>query len=329
VSDEEQQGSGSSGSGQDRDRFVECAKALRAALDKAIAAKLGGALWRVLAAVIELTVTWSKLEDEVYLAQIARIAGMHDGEGNARPGDVKRVAHSLKQLRDAGIITYVPSRRHGQKSRIGLVPADGSVGSAPEMGSEIDPPSLEASTSPSTNEERDTPPGGIPLLRKAGLEEEVEEASSEGESDRVLDGGAVPPPRLLTTPTSPSKTGDVDNEEVSVPPVTDPALVDAEPDVGTDGLWDVGVMVRDPDGSEEFDLFQAGLRHEAAIALQDNLGAPYIVRPAEPVLAREPKPPMDREPDPDLETEPEPDLDPDPEPDYGDDEDGWDDDDDA
>jgi phage replication O-like protein O len=95
----------------------------RLVLSRAITARLNGTEWRVLAAVITLTGTYSKPYDRTYVAQIAELAQLDKTD----PA-LKRTKRTLRSLARRNLITYDPSQRDGQKSLIGL--GDPALGSA-------------------------------------------------------------------------------------------------------------------------------------------------------------------------------------------------------
>lgn len=99
--------------------------------------------YAVLLAVQALTASWTRLWDEVYVADVAIVAGMVTATG---AGDAKECGRRLRSLAARGLISYEPSQVKGRPSRIGLatnppaVPSAGTVGGGshgpPETGRE-------------------------------------------------------------------------------------------------------------------------------------------------------------------------------------------------
>lgn len=88
----------------------------RLAQSRAAAAGLRSVELRVFGAVVSLTVMWTKLVDEVYIVQVAELAGIGGSEKNMR----REAGRALGRLAELGIITYAPAAGRGQRSRIGL-----------------------------------------------------------------------------------------------------------------------------------------------------------------------------------------------------------------
>jgi hypothetical protein len=89
---------------------------MRVALQLAVRAGLGRGSWKALAAVLSHVTSYSRIEDDVTLRQLAPIADLSERELGRR----------LKELDAAGIITYTPGRgsRSRIPSRVGLPPGD-------------------------------------------------------------------------------------------------------------------------------------------------------------------------------------------------------------
>lgn len=83
---------------------------MRCAFARASQVRLVQSEWRVLAAVVALTASWSKLEDEAFVAQIAATAKV--GQSTCR--------RALKRLNELGIIAYSGRRGPGQKPLVSL-----------------------------------------------------------------------------------------------------------------------------------------------------------------------------------------------------------------
>jgi ribosomal protein S14 len=97
----------------DRDRYVEVCRAMRLSVERAIETTEGRELprySRVLQAGLAFTAGWSRLGTEVWLPQIAELAGV----------DEKRTADLLALADRRGVLAWRPSRRRGAPSWIGL-----------------------------------------------------------------------------------------------------------------------------------------------------------------------------------------------------------------
>jgi hypothetical protein len=138
--------------GRQRVTYAEAGAAARQAIRRATRAKLSGSDWRVLGRVLALTATYSKLTDDVYVAEVAAetLGASEDA--------YRRTLAILRKLRAEGIIEFEGSRGRGKRSRIGL-PAvqekggesypllleEEGVGSHPKKGVESDPPTEKGS----------------------------------------------------------------------------------------------------------------------------------------------------------------------------------------
>jgi hypothetical protein len=92
---------------QARASYAEAGAAMRQAIDRALAASLGPRQWAVVAVVLELTASYSKLSDDLYLAEIAARVFRTD---EPTTWQVKRISADLKDLAAAGIIEREPPR---------------------------------------------------------------------------------------------------------------------------------------------------------------------------------------------------------------------------
>lgn len=112
-------------SDQPRDRYAEVGEAMRVTLAAATRAepKLGINDWRVLSAVLFHTASWSRLEDDTTINQVAIAAfdGALDDAGITDGWRRRRAAESLNTLARAGVITYRARKGPGARVRIGLV----------------------------------------------------------------------------------------------------------------------------------------------------------------------------------------------------------------
>jgi hypothetical protein len=95
--------------------FAEVGRTLRVVLGGATAARLSGTHWRVLAAVVTLTASYSKTTDRTYVAKIADLA-----ELDATDPKLKRTKRALKHLASKGLIRYEPARKHGDQTTISI-----------------------------------------------------------------------------------------------------------------------------------------------------------------------------------------------------------------
>ena len=89
-----------------RARYAEVGEALRLAIDRAIALDLPASGWRVVAAVVSLVASYSRLSDRVYVSQIASRASLSE----------RRTREWLKRLDAAGVLS-VDLRRGGSGDR--------------------------------------------------------------------------------------------------------------------------------------------------------------------------------------------------------------------
>lgn len=122
---------------RERDGLVTVARATRDVLNRAACSEepLRPREWRVLAAVIQLTSTWTKLTDSVYVAIVAAAAGFDPDSKDDR----KVVGQELRSLSERGLIMYRPARGRGSRSMVGIpvpvadviVTADPAVTPAP------------------------------------------------------------------------------------------------------------------------------------------------------------------------------------------------------
>lgn len=92
-----------------REPYADVGRATRAAIDRACAQSDGLSRldWRVLAAVIAQTTTWSRTADFVYLAALACTVYATD---DAEQWMTKKIGQSLRRLRDLGVLGYIPAR---------------------------------------------------------------------------------------------------------------------------------------------------------------------------------------------------------------------------
>lgn len=105
--------------GSRRDPYKAVGAAMRAAMDAACHAEppLRPREWRVLAAVVSITASWSRLEDEVSHGQLQVLTGI---------AERRTLARELRSLAQRGIVMYEPgdSTPGGGRtlSRVGLAP---------------------------------------------------------------------------------------------------------------------------------------------------------------------------------------------------------------
>jgi hypothetical protein len=116
---------------RDRDLMVDVGPAMRATIDRAVAAGITGRQWRVLGALLWWTASYSRLVDDVTHEQIAEHAGIDITTKSWR----KTVARELRALAAAGVIVYVPGRGAGNASTVGVTPVDNT-----DKGGRGDPP---------------------------------------------------------------------------------------------------------------------------------------------------------------------------------------------
>jgi hypothetical protein len=101
-----------------RDGYAVVGAATRQAITRAVNASLTHGELRTLLAVIDLTSSWSRLGDRVYVADVAARARMTP----------RHVRDCLTALATTGIITWAPRRGHSVRSYLAL-PAEGETGS--------------------------------------------------------------------------------------------------------------------------------------------------------------------------------------------------------
>ncbi|MCK9895235.1 hypothetical protein [Frankia sp. AgB32] len=103
----------------DRDDGAEVMRTWRAVSLAAAGARprLPPVEYAVLLAVQALTASWTRLWDEVYVADVAIVAGLMAADGT---GDAKECGRRLRSLAGRGLVSYQPSRIKGRPSRIGL-----------------------------------------------------------------------------------------------------------------------------------------------------------------------------------------------------------------
>jgi hypothetical protein len=97
-----------------RDRYAEVGAAMRLAIGRATAATLSDGKRRVFEAVLSCVASFSRLDDLVYVADVAQVA--HVSERHTRD--------CLASLRDLGIIVWEPKRGQSVRSRLGLPKAE-------------------------------------------------------------------------------------------------------------------------------------------------------------------------------------------------------------
>jgi hypothetical protein len=105
----------------DRVPYAVAGAAMRQAIARALTAELGPRQWRVFAVVLDRTVSWSKLDDRLYLAAIAAEVFELD---EPTPWQIDKVGRDLSALAGAGVIEREPPkagrRRAGAAYRVAL-----------------------------------------------------------------------------------------------------------------------------------------------------------------------------------------------------------------
>jgi hypothetical protein len=157
-----------------RDSYVEVGAAIRQAAKRAVDARCNLTQHRVLAAVIALVASYSRLTDRVSLRQLAEFAGM----GGKRPE--LEVARALAALADAGAVVYEPGIGK-TPSRVGLpFPEEGAATLLSiSRGGRSNPP-LTRALEPSSEE------GAGTLLSEEASEKTSEEDVVDDELARIL-----------------------------------------------------------------------------------------------------------------------------------------------
>lgn len=97
-----------------RESYTDVGRAMRVAIDRAAEAEVPRACHVTLEAVFALVASYSRLEDDISIEQLARAARLHP----------KTVERALHRLRDLGIVDYVGGRGRSNVSRIGLPPVE-------------------------------------------------------------------------------------------------------------------------------------------------------------------------------------------------------------
>jgi len=100
----------------ERDGLVEVMAAQRAAIARANQHRLTDIQHRVLLAVFALISSWSRLEDVVYVAQVATHAGLEPDAD----GDHRSVRRAIARLNELGVIEWEPGRGSGKRSTLRL-----------------------------------------------------------------------------------------------------------------------------------------------------------------------------------------------------------------
>lgn len=95
--------------------YKEAGAATRLAFQRATRLRIKQSEWRVLAAVIGLTLSRSKYYDRTYVAQIAEHAGLDRTDHT-----LKCTKKALKSLRELRIISYDPATKHGEMTVVGV-----------------------------------------------------------------------------------------------------------------------------------------------------------------------------------------------------------------
>jgi hypothetical protein len=102
--------------GEPRAHYSEAGAAMRQALARAGDAELSPADRRVLDAVLVATVSWSRLEDEVPLGELADVAGC----------SARQARRSLARLSALGIVVHRVGRGRSNLTRVGVPPCEKS-----------------------------------------------------------------------------------------------------------------------------------------------------------------------------------------------------------
>lgn len=131
---------------EDRDPGAEVMRTWRA-VSLAVAGmrpRLPPVEYAVLLAVHGLVVSWTRLWDEVYVADVAIVAGVTTGDGQP---DAKECGRRLRSLAQRGLIVYQPSKVKGRPSRVGM-PAVTAAGTL-VGGGQVTPPKPASNPAPS------------------------------------------------------------------------------------------------------------------------------------------------------------------------------------
>lgn len=125
-------------SGTGRVSYIVAGQAIRQAHGRARAASCSAAERDVVAAVVELVATYSRLADRVSLERVAAAAGRHP----------KTTGRALRHLAQLGVLVYQPGRGRARVSLVGLpTPEKGTPGdslfSEPPAPERAEPPAEE------------------------------------------------------------------------------------------------------------------------------------------------------------------------------------------
>lgn len=181
--------------GPSRARFADAGEAARSVLARAAAASppLTQREWRVLAAVLQVTTTYSKLSDRVWKTQLGEAAGGLED---------KALQRTLRSLHDRHLIVWRPSSVKGRPSIVSVVPSIRGVDASPPMlsvrGADSDPPNLSiggvdpepvrgvgADPPPEKYQGETSPPAVEPLLAAALQQEEEEKPCGDDHRSRA------------------------------------------------------------------------------------------------------------------------------------------------
>lgn len=185
-----------------RDAYVVVGAAMRRSIRRAAKANLGPRQLVTLLAVFEMTASYSKLTDRLYLAQLAEVV-FDTPEPNAK--QVKRVGEDLRSLAEAGIIDREPPKpgRPGRNSggasyRVGLPqavngPAVGTVTPPLKRSLAQDRLPLETVPSAGPNTPRNGPTGGGPTEKQNEKTYLTEKETGDRSSSRGLTTPAPEP----------------------------------------------------------------------------------------------------------------------------------------
>ena len=99
----------------DRDPYAVAGAEARGAIERLLATKVPHRKTRVFLAIVYLTVTFSKVGDRVYVAQIAAVARI-PGDGD----EYRHTRRAIAELKKDGVITWEPVRGRHKQSWVSL-----------------------------------------------------------------------------------------------------------------------------------------------------------------------------------------------------------------
>lgn len=184
--------SGADAAAQDARKRLHCAvvgRAWRQANQRAIAAKLAGRDWNVLAAIQSLTLSYHRLTDRISSKQLSETAGLSRRD----------LYVSLHRLEDASVIVW--HRSGGRKpAQIGFLAAPQTVGRAPDSTRDVAVGNItDSSGNPTVVESTDSTVGGSADTSFKGLPIKTPAASTASAKRQTAGAATNDEPQEFTT----------------------------------------------------------------------------------------------------------------------------------